>query len=179
MVDPVLAMKLRVIFSDGVGNYQSIKSREALWGNAIDQGTMHWLVGSGAGERVLGIAHAHNLVLDYFRGLGVFGAAAIVLLCITVLLRAGGGGVSALVRRAGADEKRTWACYAAAGIYVLCNQLSDCFGPSTIAALWLVYLPAVMTAPPRIRRSPARAWVALPARPTIPARTPQGLNPQI
>ena len=35
----------------------------------------------------------------------------------------------------------------------LCNQLSDCFGPSTIGTLWLIYLPAVMAEPLRQRRS--------------------------
>ena len=158
-IDPVLGSKLRIIFSDGVSNYYSIRARAALWDESIAQGSRHWLIGSGAGEQLLGHSHSHNLVLDYFRGIGVFGAAAIALLSLTILLRAFGKGLGALSHSAGPEEKRAWACYAAAVIYVLCNQLSDCFGPSTIATLWLIYLPAVMAEPVRQRRMAPAAQV--------------------
>lgn len=156
-LDPELGMKLRMVVSDGVGNYYSIESRKVLWEESILQGKRHWLVGSGAGQIILGNSHSHNLVLDYFRGIGLFGAVAVVLLCLMIMLRATLKAGYVLSRRVDDREKRIFACYAASVIYVLCNQLSDCFGPSTIGALWLFYLPAVMAERPRVRRVRSQA----------------------
>lgn len=144
-IDPVLAEKIRLIFTEGVENYYSIQSRQLLWDEAIRLGKEHWLVGAGAGEMILGLSHAHNLVLDYFRGIGIFGAIAITILCIRILWRCA---VKSILVLSGGDsvaDRRIWACYVSASLYVVCNQLSDSFGPTTIAALWLIYLPAVIT----------------------------------
>ena len=145
LFDPVLASKLNMIFSDGVGNYYSIESRKLLWQNAIEEGSKHWMIGSGAGERVLGLAHAHNLVLDYFRGVGVFGALAIALLCLTICFRAVRKSLSLLSAPAGSGDRWICACYVSAAVYAVCNQLSDCFGPSTVGILWLIYMPAIFS----------------------------------
>ena len=53
-------------------------ARQVLWDEAIRLGSQHWLVGAGAGVTILGNSHAHNLVLHYFRGIGVFGAMVAV-----------------------------------------------------------------------------------------------------
>jgi O-antigen ligase len=173
-LDPELGMKLRMVLDGGVGNYYSIESRQVLWEESIRQGKDHWLVGSGAGEIILGNSHSHNLVLDYFRGIGFFGALAVVLLCLTIMSRAALKAIYVVGRRVSDREKRIFACYAAAVVYVFCNQLSDCFGPSTIGALWLFYLPAVMAERPRVRH---RIPSSVPSR-HRPAQTlTLGLNP--
>ncbi len=139
-INPIIAEKLRSIVEGGVSNYQSIESRKQLWDEAIDQGKRHWLIGTGAGEKVLGVTHSHNLVIDYFKGIGAFGAIAIVLLCLTILGRALIKTVSVFSPKSDINDIRILACYFSASVYVVCNQLSDCFGPSTIGFLWLPYL---------------------------------------
>ncbi len=143
-IDPILAEKLRLIFSGGVQNYYSIQSRQELWAESIRLGSQHWLIGSGAGQKVLGVSHSHNLALDYFRGIGLFGAIAVVLLCFRILWRCAAKTLSVLSGADSIADRRIWACYTAASLYVVCNQLSDSFGPTTIAALWIIYLPAVI-----------------------------------
>ena len=157
LMEPETAEKMRRIIEGDLATYHSIQDRRHLWQTAIEQGTAHWMVGSGAGEIILGYPHAHNLVLDYFRGIGLFGAVAIVLLCLRILVRALAKGVMILQGRADDSEKRIFACYVAASVYVLCNQMSDCFGPSTIGLLWTVYLVGVLAERPRIRRGVAVA----------------------
>lgn len=142
-IDPITAGKIREIIDGGVSNYQSIESRQELWREAIEQGKRHWLVGTGAGEQILGVSHAHNLVLDYFKGIGFFGALSILLLCGAILLRALRQVAAVLSGKGGRRAIMVLACYTGASIYVICNQLSDCFGPSTVGFLWLVYLVGV------------------------------------
>jgi O-antigen ligase len=147
-IDPVLGEKVAAVFDDGIENYRTIQSRNELWAEAIRQGQQHWLVGTGAGEMILGLQHAHNLVLDYFRGIGIFGALAIVLLCLRILWRAVDKAFRVLfATNVTSRDLRIFACYASAAVYVTCNQLSNSFGPATISALWMIYLPAVLSEP--------------------------------
>lgn len=149
-IDPILGAKIEAVFSDGLKNYATIESREILWSEAWRQGTEHWLIGTGAGEPINRTTHAHNLILDYFRGTGVFGAFAIMFLCARILWRAVDKAfVAILSRDVSRYEMRIFACYASAAVYVLCNQLSNSFGPASISALWLIYLPAVLSEPER------------------------------
>ena len=142
-IDPITAGKMRSIVQGGVTNYQSIESRQMLWAEAIRQGKTHWLIGTGAGEAVLGITHAHNLVLDYFKGIGIFGAIAIAFVCFSILFRTLGKTLYVLRGHGGEGDIRELACYFSASLYVLTNQLSDCFGPSTVGSLWLIYLTGI------------------------------------
>jgi O-antigen ligase len=149
-IDPIFGAKVEAIFRGGLQNYASIETRGYLWAEAWRQGTEHWLIGTGAGEtirtQVQETTHAHNLILDYLRGIGIFGACAIILLCARILWRAARKALDLLLARtAGRAETRVFACYASAAVYVLCNQLSNSFGPATIAALWLIYLPAILS----------------------------------
>ena len=145
-IDPVLVQKIERVFEDGIGNYATIQSREVLWREAWRQGTEHWLIGTGAGETILGTQHAHNLALDYFRGIGVFGGLAIILLCLRILQRAGSKAYAVMTQKVvTAAEMRILGCYVAAAVYVLCNQLSNSFGPATISALWIIYIPAILS----------------------------------
>lgn len=143
-LNPQIGMKVRSVVEGGISNYHSFQERKLLWADAIHEGKTHWLIGSGAGEKVRGLSHAHNLVLDYFKGVGLFGATAIVLLCLTVLARAASKGAAILFRPSDDADKRIWACYMAALLYFMCNQMSDSFGPSTAGFFWVVYLTAVL-----------------------------------
>ncbi|MDF1826290.1 MAG: O-antigen ligase family protein [Verrucomicrobiales bacterium] len=143
MISPIVAEKLRSIFEGGVSNYQSIESRKVLWEEAIRQGKQHWLVGTGAGEKVNGISHAHNLVLDYFKGIGIFGGIGIAALCLTVFGRSGWKSFTIVRGRGNDNDIRVLACFFSAAVYVICNQLSDCFGPTTIGFLWVNYMTGI------------------------------------
>lgn len=142
-INPIIAEKIRSILEGGVSNYQSIESRKLLWEEAIRQGKQHWLVGTGAGEKIHGVSHSHNLVLDYFKGIGIFGAIGIALLCLAILGRTVWKALSVLSGRGNETDIRVLACFFGASVYVLCNQLSDCFGPTTVGFLWITYLAGV------------------------------------
>lgn len=151
-IDPVLGAKILAVFDQGVDNYTTIQSRSELWREAWDQGKQHWLIGSGAGESILGMQHAHNLILDYFRGIGIFGALAVGLLCGRIVWRTIDKTFHVIrAKTVSPLDMRALACFSAATVYVLCNQLSNSFGPATISALWMIYLPAVLSEPCRSR----------------------------
>ena len=147
-IDPVTGAKVARIFEEGIENYATIQARSELWREAWEQGTQHWLIGAGAGQPILGSRHAHNLVLDYFRGIGVFGALAVVALCGCILWRTLRKTLDVIfAKTVTPTDIRVLACFSAATIYVLSNQLSNSFGPATISALWMIYLPAVFSEP--------------------------------
>lgn len=144
-LEPETGAKLRSIVEGGASSYQSVQVRRNLWELSIEEGKEHWLVGAGAGKIVMGYPHAHNLVIDYFKGIGLFGAVAVSMLCLLIVFRAGRKTFAVLVRGGDDEDKRIFACYLAAVVYVLANQMSDSFGPSTIGFLWSVYLVAVIS----------------------------------
>lgn len=153
-IDPVTGAKVARIFDQGVENYATIQSRSELWREAIVQGKRHWLIGTGAGEPILGMQHAHNLFLDYFRGIGIFGALAVISLCACIVWRTIRKTFDVILAKTVSPlDIRILACFTAATIYVLCNQLSNSFGPATISALWMIYLPAVLSEPIKVRVS--------------------------
>lgn len=145
-LEPETGAKLRDIVDGGAKSYQSVQVRRNLWQLSIEAGKEHWLVGAGAGKVLMSYPHSHNLVIDYFKGIGLFGALAITALCLVILARAGRW-MGRMLRHGGdATDARIFACYMAAVVYVLANQMSDSFGPSTIGFLWTVYLAAVVAA---------------------------------
>lgn len=157
-IDPIVGQKISAIFEGGIENYRTIQSRGELWREAWDEGRRHWLIGTGAGEEILGLQHAHNLILDYFRGIGVFGAVAVGLLCIRIAWRTVAKMFDVLVTSTiSPTDIRVLACFSSATVYVVCNQLSNSFGPATISALWLIYLPAVLSEPVRRKSTIPRA----------------------
>lgn len=142
-LSPILYSKLSSIFVGGVSSYQSISSRQMLWNEALRLGVEHPLTGSGAGAYIHGVTHAHNMVLDLFRGTGVFGASAVLLICVTCFSRL----LSLSVRVIGTGELRrnsefAIAMYAGASLYLVGNQLSDSFSPSTSLFFWTMYFGA-------------------------------------
>ena len=125
------------------GEAHSIVSRERLWSMSIDLGLSHPFTGVGAGQPLGDIApHSHNLFIEYFRTLGVPGAALIVVLVLLVTAYLTTAVISTLFGRgqsAGATSANVMVLGTAVSVwnYVLANQMSNSFGPSTAPFFWL------------------------------------------
>jgi O-antigen ligase len=121
--------------------------REAIWDAAIATGLEHPLLGQGAGQLGLGgVTHSHNVFLDAFRTLGVPGLAGVVLEvgCVMVML-------IPIIAHGFKGRLPLLPAATAAGClaYIIANQSSDSFGPSTIPIFWIVLaLTLVMAARP-------------------------------
>lgn len=170
LVNPEAAEKISRIFDGGVGEYHSILSREELWEASIDIGWKYPIVGSGAGSFVLNYSHAHNLVLDYFRGIGLFGSIAVATMCVFMLSKTAFFLYSFIIS---SEKNRLYyifiPLFLASSLYILVNQLSDSFGPGTIFTLWMSYVPALYLAGEiQPRREVARA-----IRPSPPPTAPR------
>jgi hypothetical protein len=125
------------------GEAHSIISRQRLWSMSIDLGMSHPFMGVGAGQPIGDIApHSHNLFIDYFRTLGVPGVAlvAVIVLLVTIYL------IRAVLCTLIADDRREYAAKANVMVlgssvsvwnYLVANQMSDSFGPSTAPFFWL------------------------------------------
>ena len=132
---------LSVQFSGGEAH--SMISREQLWSMSIDLGLSHPFLGVGAGQPVGDIApHSHNLFIEYFRTLGVPGAALIAVIALLVTLYLAGAVFRTLVGRTRsgyASDVNVMVLASSVSVwnYLLANQMSDSFGPSTAAFFWL------------------------------------------
>lgn len=125
------------------GEAHSIISRERLWSISIDLGLAHPFTGVGAGQPIGDIApHSHNLFVEYFRTLGVPGVALIAVLVLIVMIYLIGA-VIATLRGKGRSTYSTGANVMVLGTsvcvwnYLLANQMSDSFGPSTAPFFWI------------------------------------------
>lgn len=125
------------------GEAHSIISRERLWSISIDMGLAHPFTGVGAGQPIGGIApHSHNLFIEYFRTLGVPGVALITVMVLLVLTYLVIAIVSTLVGKGGSTyAKSTNVMVLGTAVcvwnYLLANQMSDSFGPSTAPFFWI------------------------------------------
>jgi O-antigen ligase len=150
---PIAYGKIVKVLAQGVGGYESIQSREMLWAESWRLGTENPWLGAGAGTRVISVTnsfyvtHSHNVVLDYFRGLGVFGALAMLVLLLAVTIRAATFYASTVHK--GSDGKWldtiTTGLYLGALGYFAGNQLSDSLSPSTSFLFWVVYSAAYLS----------------------------------
>lgn len=150
---PVAYGKIVKILVQGIADYDSIYSRRMLWEESWRLGMENPWVGSGAGTRVVSVTkafnvtHSHNVVLDYFRGMGVFGGLSMLAFLLTVTARAVIFYTSTL--RKGGDRK--WLNTITAGLYLGAfgyfagNQLSDSLSPSTSFLFWVVYSAAYIS----------------------------------
>jgi O-antigen ligase len=146
-VSPVAYERITAILSHGVWAYSSMQSRDAIWQESIRIALAHPLLGSGAGTKVLGFAHSHNLSLDYFRGMGVFALAAIITLVGCVLTRAAGFIITTWGKGlAGRPmDVLVAAMYLGSIFYLVGNHLSDSLSPTTAYLFWLLYLGAYLS----------------------------------
>lgn len=154
---PITFEKVNAIITGGVTDYQSIRSRNVLWDESIRAGVHDPLTGVGAGTRVLGRSHSHNMILDYFRGMGVTGLVAAVLLLGSAIARTASFAVKTL--RCGVASRRSdtlnLALFIGASGYMLGNQISDSFSPSTAYIFWIVYVAAIISSSEHRKPVPA------------------------
>ena len=80
---PAFFERVDAILKNGVWAFPSMQARDEIWKESVQIGLAHPLLGEGAGTGVYGYAHSHNMLLDYFRGMGVFALSAAVLLATT------------------------------------------------------------------------------------------------
>jgi O-antigen ligase len=145
---PAFFKRVDDILTHGVWQFQSMKTRSVLWSESIRVGLDHPLLGHGAGTMVLDRAHSHNMVLDYFRAMGVFALVAVSALILGVAGRV----VSFLVSTGRKGKVERGPDTIVAGLYIgalfdlIGNQLSDSFSPTTSFLFWMMYFGAYLTA---------------------------------
>lgn len=160
-LSPVTHGKIVEISASGVAGYETIQARNLIWEESWRLGVENPWTGTGAGSRVLGRSHSHNLVLDYFRGVGVFGALAMVMLLMTIAARTAAFYQSTLHK--GSQEK--WLDTIIVGLYLgalgyfIGNQLSDSLSPSTSFFFWAVYVTAYVSSEAGVRIARRRRYL--------------------
>lgn len=162
---PDFFRRVNSILTYGMWEFPSMQTRDVVWKESIRIGLDHPLLGEGAGTRVYRYAHSHNMFLDYFRGMGVFGLAAAVGLVLSAVGRGANFLLSTLPKGQVDRTSDTIVAgmYLGAIFYLIGNQLSDSFSPTTAFLFWIMYLGAYFTAPPL--NSVARRSMTSVARP--------------
>lgn len=147
---PDFFRRVNSILTYGLWEFPSMQTRDMVWKESIQIGLDHPLLGEGAGTRVYRYAHSHNMFLDYFRGMGVFGLAAAVALVLSAVSRGANFLLATLPKGQVDRESDTIVAgmYLGAIFYLIGNQLSDSFSPTTAFLFWIMYLGAYFTAPP-------------------------------
>lgn len=145
--NPVAYSKVNEIIVGGVEDYQSIQSRKLVWDESIRVGMSRPLLGEGAGTMVLGLTHSHNMILDYFRGMGIFGMISAVVLLVCSAVRSIWFFATTLAsgRSSRAPDTIILGSYLGALGFLVGNQISDSFSPSTAFAFWMVYICAYLS----------------------------------
>lgn len=147
---PDFFRRVNSILTYGLWEFPSMKTRDIVWQDSIQIGLDHPLLGAGAGTPVYHYAHSHNMFLDYFRGMGVFAMAAAVVLVTSAVSR----GLNFLLctlpkgQVDRASDTVVAGMYLGAIFYLIANQLSDSFSPTTAFLFWIMYFGAYLTAPP-------------------------------
>lgn len=159
---PSFFVRVENILTNGVWAFPSMQARDAIWENSLQIALANPLLGAGAGTEVYGYAHSHNMLLDYFRGMGVFGLTAGVVLILSVLSRGVGFLLSTWHKREvdRASDTIVAGMYLGAIFHLIANQLSDSFSPTTAFLFWMMYFGAFFSARspgyvPRAARRPS------------------------
>ena len=138
------------ILLNGVWAFPSMQARHELWTTSFAIGLANPLLGEGAGTSILGYAHSHNMLLDYFRGMGVFAACAVIVLILSAAARCAKFLLSTCHKGAVDRQGDTLVAgmYMGAMFHLLANQLSDSFSPTTAFLFWIVYFGAYFSSRP-------------------------------
>jgi len=147
---PDFFKRVNSILTYGLWEFPSMKTRDIVWQDSIRVGLDHPLIGGGAGTQVYHYAHSHNMFLDYFRGMGIFALAAAVVLVTSAVSRGANFLLCTLPKGQVDRESDTIVAgmYLGAIFYLIGNQLSDSFSPTTAYLFWIMYFGAYLTAPP-------------------------------
>lgn len=175
---PAFFRRVDAILTFGVWEFPSMKTRDSLWQESVRIGLAHPLLGAGAGTWVLNRAHSHNMLLDYFRGMGVFALAAAVTLVLSAVSRACNFLLSTW-HKGQTDRPSDMilaGLYVGAIFYLIGNQLSDSFSPTTAFPFWMIYFGAYLvslTRPSITRPDRHLSTVGWKPRPQRPRSSPQ------
>ncbi len=143
------------------GEAHSMVSRERLWTISIDLGLAHPFTGVGAGQPIGDIApHSHNLFIEYFRTLGVPGVGLITIMVLLIVIFLVSAVVPTLMghgesRHATVTNVMLLGSAVCVWNYLVANQMSDSFGPSTAPFFWIPL--ALLIAYRSMQRSPVAA----------------------
>lgn len=130
------AVRLMTAFATQ-GEIQSTGSRKVLWQQSLDAGLDRPFTGVGAGQPVnLVVAHSHNVFLDYFRTMGIPGLALVGGIVLSVLSICLIASIRSKYIASKSDRSIVIALIISCVSYILSNQLSDSFGPSTYPIFW-------------------------------------------
>ena len=178
---PAFFARVDSILTNGVWAFPSMQARGAIWQTSLQIGLANPLFGVGAGTSVYGYAHSHNMLLDYFRGMGVLALGAAIVLILSAVSRGANFLLSTWHKREvdRASDTIVAGMYVGAIFHLLANQLSDSFSPTTAFLFWMMYLGAFFTA--RAGTSFARPAAAAVRRPSTlgwaPRAQPRGPAP--
>lgn len=162
------------ILLNGVWAFPSMQARHELWTTSFAIGLANPLLGEGAGTSILGYAHSHNMLLDYFRGMGVIAACAVVVLILSAAARCAKFLLSTSHKGTVDRQADTLVAgmYLGAMFHLLANQLSDSFSPTTAFLFWILYFGAYFSSQPAL----SLARFVRPPVNTVAWR-PRGLRP--
>ncbi len=141
-----LAILYDFIGGEGLAR-NSVYQRSFLWLHSYEVLSENPFSGQGPGQRIVVFdqdhSHSHNVLLDSARTLGVPGLILItciillvIILCIQTLL-AIASGVQIQIAEGFPKAMIVGSAFAAVS-YILSNQMSDSFGPSTSIFFWMV-----------------------------------------
>jgi hypothetical protein len=138
---PAFFARVNSILTNGVWAFPSMQARGAIWQTSLQTGLANPLFGVGAGTEVYGYAHSHNMLLDYFRGMGVLALSAAVVLILSVVSRCASFLLSTWYKRESNRSSDTLVAgmYLGATFHLFANQLSDSFSPTTAFLFWMMY----------------------------------------
>lgn len=141
LLNPRASRILSSVFQGGVGD-TTLQSRWLLWEISLDAMISNPLFGRGAGTPINSVhehtKHSHNMFLEIGRSSGIPALIALVVLSVVSIvfcLRS----LSSIGREIIHYDGIDWvvgSCFAVL-MYLISNQMSDSFGPSTSVIFWL------------------------------------------
>ncbi|MDQ0838832.1 O-antigen ligase family protein [Sphingomonas faeni] len=151
-----------------VNQYGSVLARKGLWQESWDMALAHPMTGVGAGQLMSdGTEHAHNVFMDAVRTTGFPGLGLTITFILAVLWYFLGAYGAA--RQVGRDDSSRLSEEGARGpfigslmaliSYIVSNQMSDSFGPSTIPFFYMFLAFSMTYFLPRYYTKPDKDWV--------------------
>lgn len=141
----------------------AVVSRRELWHAALRLGLEHPFTGVGADQtsQFLPFDHAHNVFLEFFASMGIWGLVALCFFLSILLWLVGWSLFTAFQsRKLGLHTRLGLIGSALASIqFVISNQSSDSFGGTTLPILWVLIALLLARWNLAVRR-PSSGWVA-------------------
>lgn len=142
------AANLIYTFLSAEGEVRTVSQRMLLWQQGIQEGMQRPLLGAGAGQTTVHpltgeiYPHSHNAVVDYFRTLGVPGLLFSLLMMGSVLMFSLRSLFKMIGNKSISKCDKGYVIGLSIGViaYIVSNQVSDSFGPSTSPIFWTLFI---------------------------------------